>query len=182
MKPIIIASASVAAFALAGAAPALAQTMTSPQVYAGVGYTGLNPDGHGIGELTGRMGLKFNPYLGVEGEVGTGVSESHFTSSAGDRLTVREMPSAAGYLVGSYPVSPKFDILARIGYGSTNLKTEGGVVDRYNTSHSLNYGAGAEYFLDGKNGIRVDYTRRDFQEASAPKDTDTWSVGYVHRF
>jgi hypothetical protein len=36
--------------------------------------------------------------------------------------------------------------------------------------------------LDGKNGIRVDYTRRDFQESSAPKDDDTWTVSYVRKF
>jgi hypothetical protein len=47
---------------------------------------------------------------------------------------------------------------------------------------NINYGAGAQYFLDGKNGIRVDYTRRSYETQSAPRDQDTWQVGYVHRF
>jgi outer membrane immunogenic protein len=180
MKSMIIATAAVG---LAGmAAPALAQTMSSPQGYAGLGYTGLSPNGHDLGEITGRMGLKLSPYWGVEAEVGTGVSDSHFTSASGSHDTIREQPSGAAYVVGYYPVTPKFDVLARVGYGATDLKTSNAAGDRFNTSHSVNYGAGAQYFLDGKNGVRVDYTRRDFQEATAPRDTDTWAVGYVHRF
>ncbi len=46
---------------------------------------------------------------------------------------------------------------------------------------SVNYGVGGEYFFDGKNGVRVDYTRFDFQKSGAA-DADTWSVGYVRRF
>ena len=31
-------------------------------------------------------------------------------------------------------------------------------------------------------GVRAEYTRRDFQESSAPKDADTWSISYVRKF
>ena len=181
MKTFVIA---VTVAAMAGAAaPAFAQTLTAPQGYAGVGYTGLSPDGHDIGELTGRMGLKFNPYWGVEAEVGTGVSDHHFTNNAGSQVSVSEQPSAAGYIVGYYPVTPKFDLLARVGYGDTAPKYATPTGNTFNASMNVNYGAGAQYFLDGKNGIRVDYTRRDYQgSATAPKDMDTWAVGYVHRF
>ena len=63
----------------------------------------------------------------------------------------------------------------------TRLAKDGGVT-RINTSHSVNYGGGAQYMLTGKDGIRVDYTRRDFQEKNAPKDDDTWTVSYVRKF
>jgi outer membrane immunogenic protein len=181
MKTFVIVAA-VAAMAGA-AAPAFAQTLTSPQAYAGIGYTGLNPDGHDVGEITGRGGLRFSPYWGVEGEVGTSVGYDRYTDANGGKVKVGEQPSAAGYVVGYYPVTPKFDLLARVGYGDTALKyvTADGL-NHYNASQNVSYGAGAQYFLDGKNGIRVDYTRRDFQASSAPRDMDTWAVGYVHKF
>ena len=180
MKSIIIATAAIGL--AAAATPVLAQTMSSPQGYAGLGYTGLSPNGHDLGEITGRMGLKLSPYWGVEAEVGTGVSDSHFTSASGSHDTIREQPSGAAYVVGYYPVTPKFDVLARVGYGATDLKTSNAAGDRFNTSHSVNYGAGAQYMLTRKDGIRVDYTRRDFQESSAPKDDDTWTASYVRKF
>jgi hypothetical protein len=49
---------------------------------------------------------------------------------------------------------------------------------------SVNYGAGAQYMFDGRNGVRFDYTRRDFQASGFdnPKDTNTYSVSFVRRF
>lgn len=44
---------------------------------------------------------------------------------------------------------------------------------------SWNYGVGGQYFFDGKNGVRVDYTRQDF---SGMPTEDTWSVAYTRRF
>jgi outer membrane immunogenic protein len=181
MKSLIIAAAAVA---IAGAAaPAFAQSLTAPQGYGELGYTGLYPNNHDLGEITGRLGLKMLPYLGVEGEFSTGVSNSRITTPAGGQATLSEQPSIAGFVVGYYPITPKFDLLARVGYGETALRTVGPTdITHDNTSPDLAYGAGAQYFLDGKNGIRVDYTRRDFSEPTAPKDMDTWTVGYVRRF
>jgi outer membrane immunogenic protein len=181
MKTIVIAAAVAA---LAGvAAPAFAQTLTAPQGYGGIGYTGLNPNGHNLGEITGRLGLKLSPYFGVETEVGTGVSNSKFNNAAGNRVTLSEQPSLAGFVVGYFPVTPRFDLLARVGYGETDLRTVDPNGARHeNTSPQLSYGAGAQYFLTSHDGIRVDYTRRDFAEPSAPKDMDTWQVGYVRKF
>jgi opacity protein-like surface antigen len=180
MKTIVIAAAVAA---LAGAAaPAFAQTLTAPQGYGGIGYTGLDPNGHDLGEITGRLGLKFSPYWGVETEIGTGVSNSKFTNAAGNPATLSEQPSIAGFAVGYYPVTPKFDLLARVGYGETDLRIVDAAGRHENTSPEIAYGAGAQYFLTSEDGIRVDYTRRDFSEASAPKDMDTWQVGYVRKF
>lgn len=181
MKTIIIAAAVAA---MAGvAAPAFAQTMTAPQGYGGLGYTGLNPNGHNLGEITGRVGLKLSPYWGIETEVATGVSTSKYKNAAGAPVTLSEQPSLSGFLVGFWPVTSKFDLLARVGYGETDLRiTDANGARHENTSPGVSYGAGAQYFLTSHDGIRIDYTRRDFSEPSAPKDMDTWQVGYVRKF
>ena len=185
MKSLIIATAAIAGFAMA--APAFAQdqagpSLTSPQGYVNMGYTGTDPNGHAIGEITGRAGLRLGRFWGVEGELGTGVtSDSYKINGVPSKLN--EGPEAAAYGVGYIPLmGDKLDLIGRVGYGTELYKLESGGVTRINTSHSVNYGAGAQYMLTGKDGIRVDYTRRDFQESSAPKDDDTWTVSYVRKF
>ena len=46
---------------------------------------------------------------------------------------------------------------------------------------SVNYGAGANYFFDGQNGVRADWTRRDFTDDNGG-EVDTYGVSYVRRF
>jgi outer membrane immunogenic protein len=185
MKSLIIATAAMAGFAMA--APAFAQdqaapSISSPQGYMNMGYTGTDPNGHAIGEITGRAGLRMGRFFGVEGELGTGVTGDTFTvNGVGAKLS--EGPEAAAYGVGYIPLmGSRFDLIGRVGYGTVLHKLEAGGQTRVNTSHSVNYGAGAQYMLTGKDGLRVDYTRRDFQETSAPKDDDTWTVSYVRKF
>ena len=87
-----------------------------------------------------------------------------------------------------YPVLANANVFARGGYGHTDLTA--GVTASLLTGvettakaglDSWNYGAGAQYFFDGKNGIRAEYTRFDFQERGV-QDADTWTVSYVHKF
>ena len=40
------------------------------------------------------------------------------------------------------------------------------------------YGVGGKFFLDGKNGARIDFTKYDLDVG----DVDVWSIGYVRRF
>jgi outer membrane immunogenic protein len=186
MKSLIITAAVLASAAIA--APAFAQdragpTIASPQAYMNMGYTGTNPNGHGIGEVTGRFGLRLGRFWGAEGELGTGVSGDAYRNSAGVPSKLSQGPEAAIYGVGYLPLmGDKLDLIGRVGYGTELYKLESGGVTRINTSHSVNYGAGAQYMLTGKDGVRVDYTRRDFQESNAPKDDDTWTVSYVRKF
>ena len=196
MKSIYIAA--IAAISMGAAAPAFAQdqagpTLAHPQAYVNLGYTYLNPDDHDVGELTGRAGLRLGRYWGVESEFGGGVLGTHYTDANGNRDSFSEGVSVAGYGVGYLPLpvlGGKLDLLARIGYGETPLSirtdstTGGPVVASNMTSASLNYGAGFQYMMDGKNGLRFDYTRRDFQAAGVdnPQDVNTYAVSLVHRF
>ena len=45
---------------------------------------------------------------------------------------------------------------------------------------SWNYGLGAEYKLDGKNGVRADWTKSEYTNSDL--SSNTLSVGYVRHF
>jgi outer membrane immunogenic protein len=179
MKSLIIAASALTL--AAAAAPAMAQSITAPQVYGSIGYTGVPLYGKSLSEITGRIDGRFGRYWGVEGEFGMGVGDVN-TTVGGVGAKLNEQPTVAAYGVGYFPLTSRLDLLARIGYGSTDIRTTTADNVSRNTSHSLNYGAGAQYFFTASDGVRAEYTRRDFQESSAPKDADTWSVSYVRKF
>lgn len=194
MKSLIIAAVAVAGIGVA--APALAQdgpTLTQPQGYVNLGYTYLNPYDRDLGEMFGRGGLKFSRYWGVEGEFGGGVFGNHFATGPGinSRVNLGEGIQAAGYAVGYLPLpilgGDKVDLLVRAGYGETPLTVRSdaaGGLDRTIDVASWNYGAGVQYMFTRKDGLRFDYTRRDFQDRdpSNPHDINTYSVAYVRKF
>ena len=203
MKSLIIVA--VAATSLGMAAPTFAQTTGSattdptlahPQGYLNLGYTYLNPYGHDVGELFGRGGLKFSRYWGVEGEIGGGVLGNHFATGPGinSRVNLSEGVQSAIYGVGYLPLpvlgGDKLELLARAGYGETPLGIRSDVgpssanANSQITVANWNYGAGMQYALNGKDGVRFDYTRRDFQDKGPdnPHDLDTYSVAFVHKF
>jgi hypothetical protein len=183
----LVAFAALAAVA-AVAAPASAQTLPAslaPVTYnAGIGYTGVNTSGADIGAITLRAGADFGKYFGVEGEGSFGVNDQN--GSVGTVATKLHLNDQyAAYGVVRYPVLPKTNVFARGGFGHSDVKATASLngVSASQTVglDSWNYGAGGEYFFDGKNGVRAEYTRFDFQERGM-QDADTWTVSYVHKF
>jgi hypothetical protein len=175
MRNILLAAAAVSVIA----APAFAQTMQSPSYYGTLGYSQLDHSDGDLGAVTGRVGAKFNPYLGVEGEASIGVKDDDFTFAGVDGKIEHDYDAAA-YLVGTLPVTPNFELFARGGYGTTKIKTELAGFDGEVDGESWNYGAGANYYLDGQNGLRADWTRRDFRDDAG--EADVYSLSYVRRF
>ena len=56
------------------AVPAIASAQDSGITgYGSVGYSHHDLEGADVGAIQGRLGARFNPYLGVEGELGFGV-------------------------------------------------------------------------------------------------------------
>jgi hypothetical protein len=184
----ILPLAATLAFAIA--APAFAQSanpdhaLTGPwwkpsDVYGSLGYTGINqgsPTGAHIGAVTGRVDARYGKYFGVEGELSGGVSGDHTRSGLNAKLESQYAAYAVGYL----PVLPNADLFARIGYGESNNKFKG-VGGYSDTAESFNYGAGGQYFFNGQDGIRAEYTRQDAAGNLAPS-SDTVSVSYIRRF
>ena len=87
---------------------------------------------------------------------------------------------AAAYLVGTVPVSPNMELFGRVGYGTTSIKADVAGFTASEDGESINYGAGANWFFDGRNGLRADWTRRDFQDDGG--EVDTYGLSYVRRF
>ena len=174
MRNVLLATAALTLIA----APAMAQVPTSP-VTGSIGYTHFDGDQGNLGAVTGRLGYRFNPYVGIEGEASVGVQDEDITVGGVDGTLEHEYYAAA-YLVGTVPVNPNLELFGRVGYGTTSLKAEVAGVDVSEDGESINSGAGANWFVDGQNGLRADWTRRDFQDDAG--EVDTYGLSYVRRF
>lgn len=167
--------AAVAAVAMVPVA-ANAQAVTG---YGSVGYSHHDLEGADVGAIQGRLGARFNPYLGVEGELGFGVKKDD-VNIGGVKGKAELKNQAAIYGVGFLPVAPNADLYARVGYGKSEGKISVPGAIAKADGNSWNYGVGGQYFLDDKNGVRADYTRHDFEDDAGK--ADVWSVGYVRKF
>ena len=174
----LMTAAALAARTVA-AVPAQTQAQDTG-VYGTLGYAGSRADGADTGAVQGRLGAKLTPHFGVEGELSGGVKDDDIDTN-GVRSNIEQTHSAAVYGVGFLPVSPKIDLIGRVGYGNTQYKqTLAGVESKFDAD-SVNYGVGAQYKVDDKNGVRVDYTRQQFRDNDAA-DANVVSVGYARKF
>jgi outer membrane immunogenic protein len=181
MKNALIAAASLAAIATVVPAAAQAQDATATNTGAYVNLNGVLGDygSADVGAIQGRLGYRFMPYLGVEGELAGGVKSDKDTI-AGVRVTQKLKHEEAAYAVGFLPLGPSTDILARIGYGSTKVSAKAAGTSVSDSITSVNYGLGAQHLFDGANGVRVDYTYQDFTKGRG--HANVWSLGYVRKF
>jgi len=184
MKSLLLAVIGLSAATFT--APAFAQELPNlgpVQTYGTLGYSNVNGNGVDLGAVQGRLGARFGRYFGVEGEVSGGIDEDHTFGATGVPLKVGLNNQEAIYGVGYLPLSPSLDLFARGGFGGADGKVgdyASAPAYRYG-GESWNYGAGAQYFYKGgPNGIRVDYTRYDYEQTQP--DADVWSVALVRKF
>jgi len=170
-------AALVAACALL---PAAAQAQDESRAYATLGYTSVDTEQAELGVVTGRFGYKVLPWIGAELEAGIGVDDETFEVSIDGPGTIELKHDVAAYAVAFLPLGDHFEAHARIGYGTTKIESSVAAVTVRGDGESFNYGVGASAFLDGWNGIRADWTRREFQDDGG--EADTWSVSYIRRF
>jgi outer membrane immunogenic protein len=165
------------------AAPALshAQDATSaPRFYGNLGYGVHDMGSADLGSIQGRLGYRYNNWLGVEGELGGGVKSDRVTTAPGVSAKVKLDHEEALYGVGFVPLSDKMELLGRVGYGNTKVSASAPGASVSGSNESWNIGAGAQYHFDGLNGIRADYTRKEFR--SGPGKSDVWSMAYSRKF
>ncbi|KRB40012.1 MAG: porin family protein [Pseudomonadota bacterium] len=178
MKSLITTAAAAAL--VAAFVPAMANAQdTSVTGYGSLGYSHHDMEGADVGAIQGRLGARFGQYLGVEGELGFGVKKDD-VSIAGVDGKAKLKHQAAIYGVGFLPVAPNADLYARIGYGTTEGKVTVPGASASVDGDSWNYGVGGQYFFEGGNGVRADYTRHDFTDGGG--EANVWSVGYVRKF
>jgi len=186
--------AAAAAAALLPAA-ALAQTATatnSTGFYGTLGYLGQSTQGVDLGAIQGRLGYRFLPWLGIEGEGAFGVKDEKSSQTLNGVTVdtkVRLRDQEAIYGVGFLPLGDQFELFGRVGYGHEGAKVSasalggGGPVTAIQkvAGDSWNFGGGGQWFWDAKNGIRADYTRYEFTPRNSGH-ADTWALSYVRKF
>jgi len=178
----LFAAASAAAIAVAVPAIAQAQVVT-PGVYGSVGYAASEVEDLNFGAIQGRLGYRFNDWMGVEGELAKGVKGDEVTVAGPNGPTDVDFDvewQGAAYAVGFAPLSANTDLFARIGYGKTEIEGSALGQSASDAGKSWNYGVGAQHHFDGVNGVRVDWTRHDFTGDGGK--ADVWSIGYTRRF
>lgn len=143
-----------------------------------VGYLAIDGDGATLGSIVGRYGYDFSDYFGVEAEASYGIVEDEVTV-VGNSVDISAEFGFGGYLVGRYPVGTGgSDVFARIGYQTVSLEADGGVATADEDLDGFAFGVGTNIMFDEVNGLRLDYTRFDGDDAEA----DTYAISYVRRF
>ena len=184
MKKSLIAAASLAAIAAVLPVASQAQglnlaTTAKTGAYANVNLGIADGGSADLGVISGRLGYRFNNWIGVEGEGATGI-KSDTDNIGGVDVKTELKHEFAGYVVGFAPIGPNTDLLARVGYGTTKIKASALGVSDSNSEESWNFGVGAQHHFDGVNGIRVDYTRQEFNHDAG--HANVWSAGYTRKF
>jgi len=183
-----LCTAALAVAAACAASTASAQTTTPGQAwtaYGNLGYTYLNVNLPSIGGMPAAstnisavrvLGGVRETYFGFELEGNFGVS----TGSV-DNVSLKLNSEAAIYAVGFWPVTPKADLFARVGYGHINFVASGGGGSVNTSDGGVPVGVGGQYMVSSHDGVRVDYTHFfDTQESNV--SFDEVSVSYVRRF
>jgi hypothetical protein len=193
----LVLAAAAAAAGLGATASAMAQDApTYPSVYGDLGWADTNAQGSNTGSITGRVGGRFMPYAGVEVEGALGVMSGGKDIApippavTGAHVDVKQRYAGAAYAVGFLPIMPNADLLARIGYGGSSYDIGPAGLSSYHASETgIRYGVGAQFFADGANGVRADYTRVHFNSLNDPggyfssaKDASVWSLAYTRKF
>jgi len=78
------------------------------------------------------------------------------------------------FLVGYAPVAPNVDLFARVGYSGSEIETSLGDVD----GDGVAWGVGGQYRFTDKDGVRLDWTRHDYDAGNA----DVWALAYTRKF
>jgi len=170
--------AAAASFTLAGVAQAQSAPQTpTPSYRAGGAYFDLNAGrsdfslGNGVGvwdsdegdtAYSAHIGSYFNDNVGVE----LGYTDFGSIKRAGGNTKARALSLS---LVGKFPLSPSFNLLAKIGASYSDTDTSAnpasGVATGSENGYGLSYGVGAEYAFTPKWSALLQYESHDVKFA-----------------
>ena len=172
IRTALVASLSVLALT------AGAQAQEEGKYTLGAGYERIDFDGVDLDTVVFRGGYDFSEYFGVEGQVNIGLGDESVTVGAvtGDV----SLDYAAGLFGVFRPYSTdNGNVFIRAGYTTAQVDASAAGFSVSEDEDGWAYGVGGEYFFDGVNGVRFDYTRFDYD---AGAEADVYGVSYVRRF
>ncbi|WP_203291682.1 porin family protein [Maricaulis parjimensis] len=171
-RSLVAASLSVLALS------ATASSQDEPQFTLGAGYERYDFDGVDLDSFVLRGGYDFNQYWGVEGQLNLGLGDD--SVAVGGSTGTVELNYGAGLFGVVRPWSNESaNVFLRAGYTVTDAEASLAGISVSDDDNAWAFGAGGEWFFSGNNGVRVDYTRYEFDEGS---DADVFGIAYVRRF
>ena len=151
----------------------------------GVAYDPFN-ETYGI---QGRVGYQSANFWGVEAEGSYGLSDRTEAAVIDDGINppvpvtvdVGVDYSLAGFGRVAYPVSPRLNLVGRVGYHTTELVGEAAGVEVDVNVDGVAYGGGVEYALSPRSALRLDYTSYDGGD-DVSGSLDSAALSYQVRF
>lgn len=182
-----ISSAAVTAEAQTAQA---SSALSNLSYYGDIGISGTSIQETGFSNthlpaVTVLLGARYKKYIGVEGEYSAGLTDEKLNVTSGGQtigsINYKLDHQYAGYVVGYWPISPRTDLLARVGYGNEGVTFSGGGVSATGSGDTWNVGVGAQTFLTTHDGLRLDFTHATLTSASS-SSFNTFAFSYVRRF
>ncbi len=152
MKKLAISVAAILAGAFA------APLAANAEPYVGLGYTQFSTDDVDVGGVTGRLGYKFNPNFGVEGEATFGVDEDT-ADFLGTPIDVELNHQYGIYGVGFLPVGESVELFGRVGYVAIDAEGSVGPFTAGVDEDGIGFGGGVQWNFTPNFGVRAEYTR-----------------------
>ncbi|MGE0595499.1 MAG: porin family protein [Hyphomonadaceae bacterium] len=146
-----------AAALMALAAPAHAQAGREG-AYVGLGASHYSVDEVDVVGATGRLGYRFHPNFGVEGEASFGIDGDE-ADILGTPVDIDLENQYGAYAVGFLPVTSNLEVLGRVGWASIDAEGSFGGFTAGASDDGLGLGVGAQYHVNDRFAIRGDYTR-----------------------
>ena len=151
--------------------------------------------------INGRLGYRLNKYIAAEVEGGFGLGGDSVEQSLPIDTGVIGVVDVnldanlninsygAGFIRGILPVSQKFDLFVRGGYGVAGAEVDltattallAGTTVSDNASDTIDgftYGVGAEYHINDKHGVRLDFTAINSEDV----DVLFFGAAYSYKF
>ena len=171
MKTLIIAGLSVLALTATAASAQTTGAAANTGTYGSIGITSehSNRTDTDLSGVNVRLGQRFTPNWGVEGEAAFGTNSD---SNADGKYRLRDKVGVYG--VGYVPVG-EFDLFARAGIANTDLKRPD-LAPKDESGTSLDYGVGAQYHMASSYAIRADWTQSDYNSHRGTGSTGTLSL------
>lgn len=165
LRSIVAASAAVVALS----AGAIAQDSTIS-----LGVERADFDGVSLDSVAFRGAHFFNETFGIEGQLNIGVGDDTV------RFLGTDVDVSQNWGAGVFAVARTggegFNLLGRLGYVHADIEADVAGFSASEDDGALAAGVAAEWYLDGRNGVRLDYTYADYDDS-----VSIFGISYVRR-